>query len=140
MKTPMLIASILTILLLASPAKIARAQQQGTVYDEDLKIAEWAELGYPDLANMAKIQGVVVVQVVLDSQGAVSDALGLSGSKLLVPACILNAKKWRFQPTPHHSAILVYNFRMEGFCVNPRSLFTIQPPNLVTVIGCRGVI
>jgi hypothetical protein len=141
MKTSSLFAAALMVLVLGTPGKVATAQQRDPIYDEDLKIVDWAELGYPGLAYSAKIEGVVVVQVALDSQGAVLDAVGLSGSKLLVPTCLLNAKKWRFQPTSRNSAIIVYNFRMDkGFCRTPNSFFGIQPPNFVTVIGCKEVI
>lgn len=54
---------------------------------------------YPPLARMAHIQGVVVLQAIIGTNGAVQDLKALSGPPLLVPAAIDAVKTWRYQPT-----------------------------------------
>jgi len=95
------------------------------------------ELSYPALARSARIQGVVVVRAKLDSQGKVVDAVGVSGSELLLPSSLENVKKWRFEPNARKSTIVVYNFTIiEGRCSSYSSLFVLQGANLARVITC----
>jgi protein TonB len=54
---------------------------------------------YPPLARMAHIQGVVVLQAIIGTNGAIQGLKALSGPPLLVPAAIDAVKTWRYQPT-----------------------------------------
>jgi TonB family protein len=53
-------------------------------------------IGYPDLARDAQIQGVVNVEIVINSDGDVSSANAVSGHPLLKQAAEKNVKNWRF--------------------------------------------
>ena len=110
--------------------------QNGTA-DYDVRIVNFADLQYPSLAQQARVQGAAVVQVKLDDQGGVTDAVAISGSPLLTSPALNNVKKWRFRPNEHKSAIVVYNFIfLEGRCESHGSLFVLLPSNVATVIGC----
>ena len=54
---------------------------------------------YPPLAIMARIQGTVVLQAIIATDGTVKDLKVLSGHPLLVPAALDAVKTWRYQPT-----------------------------------------
>ena len=94
----------------------------------------------PALGTTNATQGIVVVQVRLEKDGNVADALALSGSELLTAPSVANARKWRFQPTTKRTAIIVYNFRMPSVVCNSKtaaSFSVLQPPNFVTITGCE---
>ena len=48
---------------------------------------------------MAHIQGVVVLQAIIGTNGAIQGLKVLSGPPLLAPAAIDAVKTWRYQPT-----------------------------------------
>jgi len=124
-------------LLIISPLTCVRAQQDDSFSDKDIKVVSFEELSYPALARSARIQGVVVVRAKLDNQGKVVDAVGVSGSELLLPGSIDNVKKWRFEPNARKSAMVVYNFTiLEGRCNSYSSLFILQGANLARIITC----
>jgi TonB family protein len=54
---------------------------------------------YPPLARMARIQGEVRLEVVVDKEATVQDVKVLSGHPLLVKAAIEAVSRWRYQPT-----------------------------------------
>ena len=114
-------------------------QEGVVVHDKDMRVADFEDIAYPPLARQTRTQGVVVVRTRLDEDGKVIEALAISGSDLLVPASVANAKKWRFQPNAHHAAVIVYNFRMpDAACKSTTvtSFSILQPPNFVTVTAC----
>lgn len=51
---------------------------------------------YPPLARQARIQGTVVLRIVIDKEGAVSNLQLLSGHPMLAPAAIDAVKQWRY--------------------------------------------
>ncbi len=53
---------------------------------------------YPDEARQARIQGTVVVEVVVDIDGNVKDVRLISGHPLLAPAAIDAVRQWKFKP------------------------------------------
>jgi TonB family protein len=112
--------------------------QDTPIGDEDIKVRDFESLKYPALALQTSYQGVVVVRVKLDDDGKVSAAVAISGHKLLIPDCLANVKKWRFQPNSRHAAVIVYNFRLShaAQCKSAGSFFTIEAPNFVTIIDC----
>jgi TonB family protein len=129
---------IVAICLLAiSPSTFAFGQKDPAVDDKDTKVVSFEELIYPPLARSARMQGVVVVQVKLDRQGKVTDAVGVSGSELLMLGALENVKKWQFEPNSRKNAIVVYNFKiLEGRCKSDSRLFVLQGANLATVMTC----
>lgn len=54
---------------------------------------------YPPLARQARIQGDVVIDSVIDTQGRVTEMKVVSGSALLVESAIQALGQWRYQPT-----------------------------------------
>jgi TonB family protein len=53
---------------------------------------------YPDIGCSTRVQGDVVVAILVDKNGKVIDAGAKSGPALLCGASINTAKKWEFQP------------------------------------------
>lgn len=53
---------------------------------------------YPDAAKEAKIQGTVVVVLVIDEQGVPTEVKAEQGPEELAPTAIAYAKNWRFEP------------------------------------------
>jgi TonB family protein len=51
---------------------------------------------YPPLARQARIQGTVVLRIVIDKEGAVRDPQIVSGHPMLSPAAIEAVKQWRY--------------------------------------------
>ncbi len=116
-----------------------RAQQDATINDKDMSVIDFDDLQYPSFARQAMIQGVVVVRAKLDNDGKVVDAIAISGHDKLIPDCLVNAKKWRFQPNARRAAIIVYNFRMPYAACKSETLVSfsiLQAPNFVTVTAC----
>jgi protein TonB len=54
---------------------------------------------YPAVAKSARIQGAVVVEIVIDEQGQVISARAVSGPALLQQAAVSAARRWTFKPT-----------------------------------------
>ena len=54
---------------------------------------------YPQLAKMARIQGVVKLQALIGKDGTIRDLKVISGHPLLVKSAIDSVSRWRYQPT-----------------------------------------
>ena len=54
---------------------------------------------YPAIARAARASGTVVVNVVVDESGRVSEAEAESGHPLLQQAAVSSVRQWRFTPT-----------------------------------------
>jgi TonB family protein len=55
---------------------------------------------YPPLAQAARVQGVVLLQVQISKEGAVEDIRVIAGHPLLNEAAIEAVKQWRYRPQP----------------------------------------
>jgi TonB family protein len=53
---------------------------------------------YPPLARQARIQGMVILQIVINQMGAVRDTRLVSGHPMLARAAEEAVKKWRYMP------------------------------------------
>lgn len=53
---------------------------------------------YPDAAREAKIEGTVLLQIVIDTNGNVENATLISGHPMLAPSAIEAAKQWKYKP------------------------------------------
>jgi TonB family protein len=53
---------------------------------------------YPPLARQARIQGIVVLKVILNTSGDVESLQLISGHPMLAPAAITAVKQWKYQP------------------------------------------
>jgi protein TonB len=54
---------------------------------------------YPELAQAARVEGIVILECILDEQGRVQDARVLRGHPLLSPAAVEAVQRWRYTPT-----------------------------------------
>ncbi len=107
MKIAYSIALLLSILM-PIPFSGAPLQEGTTVRDKDIKIVDFDDLTYPAPARTAHVQGVVVVRANLSDRGEVTEATAISGDEVLIPACLVNIKKWRFQPNTSKTVVIVY--------------------------------
>ena len=132
--------AVLVMALVAIPFHGLIAQQGTVPRDDRVSIADWEELRYPPLAVAARIQGVVVVQVKLDGEGKVLESIALWGSKILIPDCLANAKKWRFQANSPKTVLIVHSFHFDKSVCRPgtnySSHFELIPPNLASITSC----
>jgi protein TonB len=53
---------------------------------------------YPVLARQARIEGVVVLSIVVDEKGEVQDVKAISGQPLLAKSAEDALRHWRFRP------------------------------------------
>jgi len=53
---------------------------------------------YPDSAKQSKIEGVVVVDAIIDECGHVVEVNPISGPTELIPAAITAVKQWEYRP------------------------------------------
>ena len=73
---------------------------------------------YPTLARNIRLQGVVIVQVLIDEEGKVVSAKATSGHPILVPEAQKAAMRARFSPTilgeqkVKVQGVITYNFIM----------------------------
>ncbi len=57
-----------------------------------------AQPQYPSAAEMARIQGSVILEIAIDESGAVSVRRLISGHPMLAPAAIQAVNQWRYEP------------------------------------------
>ena len=114
---------------------------QSAVSDTEVKPLYFEQISYPTEARITHVQGVVVVRVDLDDEGKVVSANPVYGAKSLLPDCLANAKKWRFEPNKHKQAVIVYDFRIAGLCSTPcPSQFLFEPPNHAVITAGERVV
>ena len=53
---------------------------------------------YPPLARSARIQGTVVLQAVIGTQGTIENLRVVTGHPLLAPAAVEAVRQWRYRP------------------------------------------
>jgi TonB family protein len=53
---------------------------------------------YPPLARQARIQGTVILKVLINRSGDVYDVQLVSGHPMLAPAAVAAVKQWKYQP------------------------------------------
>jgi TonB family protein len=129
----------LLLLITSSPTN---AQQQDTIDTRNVnRLAAFVDMEYPLAAKRARLQGVVVVRVSFDEQGRVASAIGVSGVKLLVDACLENVKRWTFKADSGRNAVIVYDFSIDGACHDDsHSLFRLRHWNSASITVCDPVI
>jgi bla regulator protein blaR1 len=68
---------------------------------------------YPPLAKMAKIEGVVELQITVEKTGEVSDIKAISGHPLLVKAAMNAVQNWKYSPQPQRTeSTVTVNFTL----------------------------
>jgi len=76
----------------------AQAVRVGGDVKEPKKLADVKPV-YPQIALAASVQGIVIMEVLIDEQGAVSGARVLRSVPLLDQAALDAVKQWKFTPT-----------------------------------------
>jgi TonB family protein len=137
----MKIITLLFLVLIISGVTSGLGAGQDVIDDKDINVVYFEEMEYPSVARQTRVHGVVVVRVELDEKGNVISSVAISGAKALIPGCLSNAKKWRFQPNAAKTAIIVYEFRFaDGTCISGiNGQFIFVPPNIATVRSCQRV-
>jgi len=54
---------------------------------------------YPDIARQARVQGIVILEAIIDPQGNVTNVRVLRSIPLLDQAAIDAVRKWKYEPT-----------------------------------------
>jgi len=54
---------------------------------------------YPEIAMVAHIEGIVVIDAIIDEQGDVVQARAVEGPPLLIAAALEAVARWKYQPT-----------------------------------------
>jgi TonB family protein len=100
------------------PQQEASAQQT-----EALKPLSMPPPAYPDEARKKGIEGKVILRIVIDEKGHVSQATAVNGPPELIPAAVGAAKMWEFEPAASapsvHTAEVSFGFPKE--CPGPVS-------------------
>jgi TonB family protein len=73
---------------------------------------------YPEVARQARIQGNVVVQLLVDPTGRVIDVQIAEGHPMLTQVAEQTARQWEFSKTPARAEVVairwVFEFRLQG--------------------------
>jgi TonB family protein len=85
-------ATIRSLNTLSAPVRV------GGDIKEPKKIKHVAPV-YPDIAQASRVQGVVILELIIDPNGDVSDARVLRSIALLDQAALDAVMQWRFTPT-----------------------------------------
>lgn len=120
-----------SLLLLAALPGVDQATQPLAVHVESL--------AYPDLARATQIQGVVDVEIEINSEGKVSSASAISGHPLLKQSAEKNIRSWRFDTSSSDIRWLTvrYQFILElpKTYYRPESRTLFDLPTRITVIS-----
>ena len=105
MKFKMNVFAILAVLPLLLGAGYAQSQtnsnpdnQKAAAEDSQLKVIHRVPPIYPPEAKANQVEGMVVVQVLVDKQGNVAGTKIISGPKVLADAAVTAIKAWKFKP------------------------------------------
>src|SRR5262249_6800765 len=96
-------------------------------------------LPYGALARQAALQGDVVLEIEIDTDGNVRHVRVLSGHPLLAKDAEENMKLWRFQCGHASTLKMSYEFRLTGQNVKSKSApaFTYESPDRVEITSSR---
>lgn len=135
-------ALFMTAFLAVCGSSLANPRQDQTVTDRgDVNVVSFEEMEYPHLAYYTHLQGSVAVQVKLDRQGKVSEAVAISGLPLLASPSVENVKKWLFKPNASKTALIIYSYKiLVGRCNHDSSLFILRGANVATVLACPPLV
>ena len=78
-------------------AHVTRVRRGGEVQHANL--LQQVKPTYPQLARSVRVQGVVILEAIIDREGRVENLKVLSGHPLLVPAAFEAVQQWRYRPT-----------------------------------------
>ena len=86
-----------TVLMLVNGAS---AQETRLISNDEANqhLTKRVQAKYPALAEMAHIQGDVLLRIAIDEKGKVGEAKGVSGHPMLLEAAVPAVKAWQFDP------------------------------------------
>jgi TonB family protein len=133
-------AAVLTAAAITATSHGVSTQSE-PVHEAAVKVVTSVPLVYPQIAQSARFEGIVVVAVTLDEQGSVTEANALSGVPILTEAAVANVRRWTFGPSPQRRAVLVYDFQISPACVDAQTppRFTVRR-TLASVYGCQQTV
>jgi TonB family protein len=82
----------------AAPAEPKPPVRVGGSIKEPKRIS-WVAPVYPKIAMEAKVQGTVIIEALIDTDGSVVDAKVLRSVPLLEDAALESVKQWMYEPT-----------------------------------------
>src|SRR5262245_3989869 len=96
MKTP-----VLALVLVAAPALAQERREPIRVGSnvQESKLIHKVDPVYPDAAKVARVSGIVILQVTVGVEGNVLEAQVLRGHPLLDQAALEAVRQWRYSPT-----------------------------------------
>ena len=120
---------------------VAPGQESDSVDDRGVKVVAHVPLRYPQIARAARVEGLAVVAVSFDANGAVTDARVLSGWPILREAAAENVRRWTFAPSGQGRAVVVYDFQLSETCIDdqPPPPFTVRR-TLASVYACAQTV
>jgi protein TonB len=74
-----------------TPARVEPGVAEGWIEKKVLPV-------YPEKARQMRIQGTVILHVLLDKKGKIKEINVVSGHPLLVPAAMDAVKQWKYKP------------------------------------------
>jgi TonB family protein len=96
---------VISLLLLISFAMAATAQDSAPEATHVISnatasssLVKRVNPDYPPLARQARIQGTVIMKVIIDESGDIQSLQLSSGHPMLAPAAIVAVKQWKYQP------------------------------------------
>ena len=84
--------------IVTPPPPVNRTYRPGGAIREPRKIRDVPAV-YPEVARVAKIEGLVILEATIDERGVVTDARVLRSVPLLDAAALDALKQWRYTPT-----------------------------------------
>jgi TonB family protein len=97
-----LLLALLGSWLVCSIETAGGARQEPRLVGGDIKKPERIQFVapvYPAEAESSNVQSVVILELIVDTEGAVSSVRPLRGSPLVVDAAVRAARQWRYRPT-----------------------------------------
>lgn len=80
--------------------------------DYPVRLISRTPIEYPEEARAAKIQGVVIVSLLIDENGQVMKAEAVHGNPKLVQAALESVKRWRFEPELENGRPIVSRYTL----------------------------
>jgi TonB family protein len=87
-------AMLFALVCLAGAQELQRVTEEEALQHIKKRVAPT----YPQMAQIAHIQGVVVLEITITDQGSVANPKPVSGHPILIPAAVDAVKQWEFEP------------------------------------------
>jgi hypothetical protein len=115
--------AVLSVVMFAAAGMSLARQASGPLYPVHLESVE-----YPQSALAIQLQGIVDMDITIDSNGKVISALANMGHPIFRQAAEENMRRWTFSPGGERTAKVFYEFRLEKpemYCPRMRTVFDL---------------